>query len=137
MAFFGSGDRSQVLPPAHVVLAAAGHPTNIAAPEDALRPGIVEAHARDANGREWVFVDNSSIFSAEALTSATEYPVEGIIGCNVILEGSSVSRVTTVWTDGLRADDGPFDELQSGVESQFDVLTADLADPDGGGEPAK
>jgi len=60
---------------------------------DDPQPGIVEARARDADGREWVFVDKSAIFSAEPLTSATEYPVGGIIGCEVILEESGVSHV--------------------------------------------
>jgi len=39
--------------------------------------------------------------------------------------------VTTVWSAGLRAEDGPFVGLYTGGESQFDVLTSDLADPDG------
>jgi hypothetical protein len=98
--------------------------------DDEPQPGIVEARTRDADGLEWVFVDKSAIFSAASLTSATEYPVEGVIGCNVVLEGPDVSRVRTVWSAGLRAEDGPFDGLYTGGEYQFDVLTVDLADPD-------
>jgi hypothetical protein len=99
-------------------------------------PGIVEARARDTNGQDWVFIDKSAIFSAEALTGATKYPVDGVIGCNVVREASGVSRVTTIWTGGFRPEGVPFDELKPGSDYKFDVLTADLSDADGVGGAA-
>ena len=100
---------------------------------DDPQPGIVEARAHDAEGREWVFVDKSAVFSALTLTRTTNYPVDGIIGCEVLLEGPRVSRVSTVWSAGRSAEDGPFDALYTEGETEFDVLTVNLLDPDSSG----
>jgi len=93
----------------------------------------VEPRAHGAERREWVLVDKSAVFSAGTLTSTTAYPVDGIIGCEVLLEGLRVSRVSTVWSGGRIAEDRPFEALYAEGESEFEVLTVDLLDPDASG----
>lgn len=95
---------------------------------DEPQPGVVEARALDAHGQEWVFVDKSAVFSRELLTRDTAYPAAGIIGCEVIREGSEVSTVTTVWSCALEAAAGPFDEMIAEGKELFDVRTSDLSD---------
>jgi hypothetical protein len=71
-------------------------------------PGWVEVELLDADGIRWSFIDKAPIFSADPLTSATSYPVPGVIRCVIVEKDESRGRtaIDTSRPDGLTATDG-------------------------------
>lgn len=47
-------------------------------------PSFVECQFVDANGRIQVFQDKDAIFTTEMLDRDSNYPLDGIIGCEII-----------------------------------------------------
>ena len=70
-------------------------------------PGRVEARLIDADGTVWTFEDKAPVFSAEALSATTSYPVPGSIRCVIVDEDVAVGRTTidTSSPDGIAAND--------------------------------
>jgi hypothetical protein len=65
------------------------------------QPGMVEARFVDAYGQEWVLVDKVPMFSTESLTRESEYPVDGVIGCEILTEMETITRVQLRWNDAV------------------------------------
>jgi len=84
--------------------------------------GRVEAQLIDADGTRWSFEDKAPIFSADPLTSATSYPVPGVIRCVIVEPDERLGRtvIDTSQPDGVTATDG--------VTSRFSV-DSDLVAP--------
>lgn len=75
---------------------------------DDPQPGWVEARLTDVNGALWTFEDKAPVFTALPLTSATSYPVPGIIRCEIVEEDGPQGRtvIDTSRPDGVAATDG-------------------------------
>jgi hypothetical protein len=48
------------------------------------QPGMVEVTMTDAGGCQWSFIDKCSIFSADNLSGESPYPVDVVIGCEIL-----------------------------------------------------
>ena len=99
--------------------------------DDPTYAGLVELHAVDASGREWVFVDKLPIFTIENHTAATLYPVDGYVGCDVVSGGPETSAVRTVWTEGVLASAESINGIITDGTSEFEVRSTDLVSPPG------
>lgn len=76
---------------------------------DDPQPGLVEVRVTDADGSERKFVDKVPIFTAASVSSATSFPIAGVIRCEVLahredLLGQEVVDVRLL--DGVEAVDG-------------------------------
>jgi hypothetical protein len=74
-------------------------------------PGLVEVSMTDAHGTDWRFVDKAPVFSVDALTAETTYPVDVIIACAEVQgatdpDGHELVVVSTATPWGLQTSDG-------------------------------
>lgn len=51
---------------------------------DEPQPGWVEASMVDAQGRRWSFFDKPAIFSDEGIGQSSEFPLPGMIRCEIV-----------------------------------------------------
>jgi hypothetical protein len=51
---------------------------------DEPQPGWVEASIVDAQGRRWSFFDKPAIFSDEGIGPSSEFPLPGVIRCEIV-----------------------------------------------------
>jgi hypothetical protein len=78
---------------------------------DHPQPGLVEVSVKDADGLKRTFVDKVAIFTSGHLSSATSFPIAGVIRCEVLAtrrdsRGQEVVYVRLL--DGFAAtDEGP------------------------------
>jgi hypothetical protein len=91
---------------------------------DEPQPGLVECEFSDAHGRCWVFVEKTAVVCAEDLDAHTDYPVPGVIACEIVGRGRDASGKETVLVDT---------ERQWGVESidgsmRFEVSPTSLVE---------
>jgi hypothetical protein len=68
----------------------------------------------DAGGVERVFVDKDAVLSSEPIHRESPFPVDGVLGCEVVSRGERSVQVRTAWTG---AEDGDW---------EFDVGWIDL-----------
>ncbi|MGD9562979.1 MAG: hypothetical protein AB7F88_12730 [Pyrinomonadaceae bacterium] len=62
---------------------------------DDTGPSFVECEFRDASGFVDVFRDKDAIFSIENLDRNSEYPVDGVLGCEVLNKPTMQNPLTT------------------------------------------
>ena len=86
--------------------------------DDDPQPGIVECRLFDVYGKEWVFQDKSAIFSSDILNADSNYPLPGVIACEITkswqgADGREIVSIDTASPWGVEAVTG---------ETDFDVL---------------
>jgi hypothetical protein len=78
---------------------------------DEPQPGWVEASIVDAQGRRWSFFDKPAIFSDEGIGPSSEFPLPGVIRCEIVSTnqgdgGVRSSRVEIRLQDGVESAEG-------------------------------
>jgi len=68
-------------------------------------PGLVEAELVDAAERRWTFVDKSTVFSADPLSTDSAFPTDGVIRCEVVESYGDTVLISTARPDGLESGD--------------------------------
>ncbi len=63
--------------------------------DETLQPPLVECQFTHAFGNTQVFHDKVAVFTADYLNENSNYPVEGIIGCEIIEKNDLVVKVNT------------------------------------------
>jgi len=74
--------------------------------DDEPQPGFIEVSLVDCHGRDWRFIDKTSIFSAQAILSTSDYPIAiAIDGHEVsrsrLADGSEVVTVNFRWLESV------------------------------------
>src|SRR5882724_11951991 len=82
------------------------------------QPNIVECVLTDASGRRWHFLDKSAIFTEAYLDQQSDYPLPGLLGCEVVREWIDEQGRLVVTIDTER----PWAISATTGEKQFDVL---------------
>ena len=82
---------------------------------DDPQPGIVEAELTDVDGRRWAFIDKVAVFTSATVSSATAFPVDGIIHCQVVGRNASDVIVSTATPDGVESDRTTFTVASSAL----------------------
>ena len=74
---------------------------------DEINPGFVECQFVDANGLTQSFNDKVPIFTTKMIDKNSNYPVDGIIGCEIIktknLEGRDIVKINTELPWGIES----------------------------------
>jgi hypothetical protein len=89
------------------------------------QPGWVECELTDARGKRWLFHEKVPIVASNRLDRATQYPLPGLIRCEVLQrwrdeQGRESATVSTERPDHVESTDG---------QTEFEVLSEQL-EPD-------
>jgi hypothetical protein len=73
------------------------------------QPGWVEASIVDAQGRRWSFFDKPTIFSDDVIRATSEFPLPGVIRCEVVSSDQGDGGIEVVEVrllDGVESAEG-------------------------------
>ena len=90
---------------------------------DDHQPGWVECSFFDAFGKAHIVRDKVPVFTVEPLDSNSEYPKEGVVGCEIIKEWKHKNE-QTVYT--VRSDVWGVETMEGLTE--FDLFAAQLTE---------
>jgi len=75
---------------------------------NASQPGFVDCRLADANGNEHIFIDKVPVVSLEDLDANSDYPRQGIIGCELINEENGLVQISTERPWGIDSTNGKY-----------------------------
>lgn len=63
--------------------------------DDSSHPSFVECQFVDARGCIQIFHDKDAIFTVEHLDKSSQYPLNGVVGCEILEMTSEILKITT------------------------------------------
>ena len=79
--------------------------------DDEPQPGLIRCEFVDAHGRSWTFTEKTATVSREFLDRHSDYPLPGVLGCEVVGRprdgsgGEVVAIATGYFPDGVETDE--------------------------------
>lgn len=79
---------------------------NIIAYVDDWYPGWVKCIFKDANNKEWSFIEKVPVVTVENLTAGSKYPIEGYVECEILNKSSEIVKINLSNPLGIQTEDG-------------------------------